>query len=430
MDRAAADAEGKPEDPAAAGPPSIGVPSIPTRAVPVRPPVPVPSVTVPADTGPTGEEEGGAATSEGPVTGRASPAPRAALLTAPARRSARVASAGTSPVPIESDRSPGPVDADRGVTTGAESGHGSGPADGPPDHDPFGMAFPPGVAAKLGWYVYLLVAPGSGQPFYVGRGRGDRCFQHVQAARPGASEIGVPGDGPVGGDHQGTGTPPGRTDPRPRKFPALDRIRQIDAEEGPVRVEILRYGLSPDEARLVMSAASDALGLPADLKRGSQRQGAADLGTRLAKRAKFKRDHQVVLLRVGPKGADTDYDRVRHGWRIGRRWTDPRSTRSPRWAVIVAGELVVGVYRIEGWEATPLQGRPGRPGPPGTTRSTYRQSFIGVRDDQLESRYVGRSVAGYLGSRATAGTGAAVAVGASNQVAYVWCGPHAIHRAG
>ena len=179
-----------------------------------------------------------------------------------------------------------------------------------------------------------------------------------------------------------------------------------------------------------MAAASDALGLPADLKRGSQRQGAADLGTRLAKRAKFKRDHQVVLLRVGPKGADTDYDRVRHGWRIGRRWTDPRSTRSPRWAVIVAGELVVGVYRIEGWEATPLQGRPGRPGPPGTTRSTYRQSFIGVRDDQLESRYVGRSVAGYLGSRATAGTGAAVAVGASNQVAYVWCGPHAIDRAG
>ena len=79
MDRATADAEGKPEDPAAVGPPSIGVPSIPARAVPVRPPVPVPSVTVPADTGPTGEEECGAATSEGPVTGRASPAPRAAL---------------------------------------------------------------------------------------------------------------------------------------------------------------------------------------------------------------------------------------------------------------------------------------------------------------------------------------------------------------
>ena len=137
-------------------------------------------------------------------------------------------------------------------------------------------------------------------------------------------------------------------------------------------------------------------------------------------------------------GTDTDYETVRHGWRIGRRWTDPRAPRSPRWAVIVAGELVAGVYRIERWEATPLGARSGGSAPhaapdtPGTVRSTYRHSFVGERDDELESRYVGRSVADYLGSssRAATDTGAAVAIGAANQVAYVWCGPHGIGRTG
>ena len=101
--------------------------------------------------------------------------------------------------------------------------------------------------------------------------------------------------------------------------------------------------------------------------------------------------------------------------------------------MIVAGELVVGVYRIEGWEATPLQGPTGPVGPSGTRPAPPTGSrSSGGRDEELESRYVGRSVASYLGSgaRAATATGAAVAVGAANQVAYVWCGPHGIDRAG
>ncbi len=198
-------------------------------------------------------------------------------------------------------------------------------------------------------------------------------------------------------------------------------------------MEILRYGMTADEAKLAEVVAADALGLPADTKRRSQRQEAAELGTRLAKRAKFKREHPVVLLRIGGPGSDAGYEQVRHGWRIGRRWTDPAGARSPRWAVIVAGEMVVAVYRIDGWEPTPL---PGRAGPSGTTRSTYRHSFVGERDERLEARYRGRSVAPYLGSAlraglgASTGTGVPPAIGAPNQVAYVWCGPHGTDRPG
>ena len=117
-----------------------------------------------------------------------------------------------------------------------------------------------------------------------------------------------------------------------------------------MRIDILRYGLSPDEAltgrggrpRRPRAARPTRLGEPAP--------SAVEVSSLLAKRAKIKRAHQVVLLRVGAAGADTSYDRVRHGWRIGRRWTDPDSPRSPRWAAIVAGDLVAAVYRIDRWE--------------------------------------------------------------------------------
>jgi hypothetical protein len=288
------------------------------------------------------------------------------------------------------------------------------------------MAFPPGVAAKLGWYVYLLTDPGSGQPFYVGRGRGDLCFRHLQAA-------GARPDVPAGqelaeGPTQGTAGEE-QTD----AFPALERIREVQAREGAVNLEILRYRLSSDEARVVQATVADTLGLQQDLRLGGQRQLASDLGTRLAKRAKFKREHQVVLLRIGDRGADVRYEVVRHDWRIGRRWIDPRSTRSPRWAVIVVGELIVAVYRIERWEPTPLPGPAGAAGTaPYTARSTYRHSFVGDRDEGLEGRYVGRSVRAYLGTGPGRGSGMVLGggVGAHNQVTYVWCGPHWVNPAG
>ena len=417
MDTASAASEGNPEVTAVGGPPSIGVPRIPVQSGARRPPAQVPSVDVPSPG--AGAE---------PAVGRS--------------------------VGMETDRDPvtGVVGADGGdgesgpapkATTGAGLG-------------PFASAFPPGAASKLGWYVYLLVDPRSGRPFYVGRGRGDRCFRHVRAAgaAQAAAEARVGADPPSEPD-------PGHHDAPGREFPVLDRINEVEAAAGPVGVEILRYGLDADQARLVEVAAHDALGLQLDPKLDSQRQSASELGLRLAKRAKFKRDHRVVLLQVDGQGADGAYEEVRHGWRIGRRWIDPRSPRSPRWAVIVAGELVVAAYGIEAWEATPVPGRWGRDGATATAttgglatttattrapaRSSSRYSFIGVRDEELERRYVGRSVASYFAAEAAAttaaeaaatevaaratepagaaGPGASSGLGALNQVTYVGCGP-------
>lgn len=258
--------------------------------------------------------------------------------------------------------------------------------------DPGGaqMGFAPEVSAKLRSYVYLLVDSRTGRVFYVGRGRGDRCFRHVRAARLGIDEA------------------PGAVGEHP-KYPMLDRIREIERGGRPVRIEILRYGLSAAEAMLVEAATGDALGIDAHQELGSQRRPVAEVSSSLAKRAKFKRAHQVVLLRVGGTGADPSYEMARHSWRIGRRWIDPDAPRSPRWAVIVVGDLVGAVYRIDSWDpADPADG--GR-------RPVERYSFLGTPDPELEARYVGKSVAAYLGT------------GSQGPVTYVWCGPHWVNTA-
>jgi hypothetical protein len=72
--------------------------------------------------------------------------------------------------------------------------------------------------------------------------------------------------------------------------------------------------------------------------------------------------------------------------------------------VLVVGDLVAAVHRIEGWEPTPTA--------PAGPRSVERYSFVGPADPELEQRYGNRSVAPYLGE------------GAPSQVTYVWCGPH------
>ncbi len=335
--------------------PSIGVPSIPGRAAHTTEPVPVPSIPLPAR----------------PAPPPAEPAPLAAVPASP-----EVAAPGSS----EEE------------------------------------TFPPGVRAKLRSYVYLLVDPRTGRPFYVGRGRDDRCFDHVRAAR--AARAGV---GP--GDKRGSG---GSDDPG--DYPVLDRIRQVEASGRKVRIEVLRHGLDPDEALTLEAAAHDLLGLPGDPPGGSQRRSAVEVRSLLTKRAKFKRSHQVVLLRVGPTGSDASYGRARHGWRIGRRWVDVEAPRSPRWAVVVVGELVDSVYRLDRWEASgPVaEGTVGdvtAPGGPGSapggngSRAPERYSFVGVRDPELDRRYVGKSVAPYLGK------------GSQSSVAYVWCGPHWVNTA-
>jgi uncharacterized protein len=301
----------------------------------------------PDDPGPSGDGDGGSA---------------AGLVT-----EAAVAVDGTVVADVSlPDTAPDDTHPDGADRAGATEGP-AGDADG----------FTPEVAAKLRSYVYLLVDPRTGRPFLVGRGKGDRCFRDLASLRRNAA------DG--GGD------------------PVAARVGEIESAGRPVRIDILRHGLSGDDARLVEATAIDALGLaPTGVSAAGRRLPAEAVAVALAPPAKFKRAHQVVLLR---QSAEDSGDRQLPAWRIARRWTDLESPRSPIWAVLVADDLVREVVRIEGWEPT---------GPEGDAATRYR--LHGERDPKLEARYLGASVASYR-------TG-----GAHQPVTYVWCGPHWVNR--
>ena len=91
-------------------------------------------------------------------------------------------------------------------------------------------AFPEAVIESIGYYVYRLVDPRDQRTFYVGKGRGNRLFQHV------AEAIELPD----------------------RASLKLERIREIESSGQRVRYIVHRHGLNEDEALLVESALIDA----------------------------------------------------------------------------------------------------------------------------------------------------------------------------
>jgi uncharacterized protein len=252
-------------------------------------------------------------------------------------------------------------------------------------HDP--LAFLPGVAEKLGYYVYALRDPRNGELFYVGKGKGQRAYQHARrgaTARRGAEE-GL----------------------------KLARIRAICERGLYPEVEIIRHELSEDEAFTVEAGVLDALKLTGlELTTEIAGHGAgrgwepfADLVVRYrAKPVKILPEHPVVLIRLNREQWQDDkrplYERTRKWWRMGDR------RLRANWAFSVYDGIVRAVYRIEGWEQPTqrdLKGNPQRRG---------RWAFRGTQDAELEKRYFSADVRAELGAR-----------GSQYPIRYINCGP-------
>lgn len=86
------------------------------------------------------------------------------------------------------------------------------------------------IRHELENYVYALVDPDNGQIFYVGRGTGDRIFDHVKEAK--------------------------NTNLSTAK---VERIRKIWRENKQVNYLLIRHKLTPAEAKIVESSVIDTL---------------------------------------------------------------------------------------------------------------------------------------------------------------------------
>jgi hypothetical protein len=92
--------------------------------------------------------------------------------------------------------------------------------------------FSQAVCEKIGSYVYVLKDPRNGKIFYIGKGKGNRVFQHILGAIS-----------------------------TPSQSDRLDLIREIGADK--VLHYILRHGLTEEQSFEIESACIDLLGLDA-----------------------------------------------------------------------------------------------------------------------------------------------------------------------
>lgn len=242
--------------------------------------------------------------------------------------------------------------------------------------------FSPKVVERLKHYVYLYIDPRSDRTFYIGKGKGNRAFSHLK----------------------GTGDSD--------KIRTISELRKLGKEP---RIELLKYGLTSEEALLVEATAIDLL----DVK--SLTNESRGHGTRFGARASV----QEVIDTLGAKEVNITeptllininknfrygispmelYDVTRSAWKLGAK------REVVRYAMSIYRGIVREVYEVTAWIRG---GRSIRSDD--LTNSRFkpkgRWEFVGiVAEDKIRKRYVGKSVAKYFKK------------GAQNPLMYLNCG--------
>ena len=211
--------------------------------------------------------------------------------------------------------------------------------------------FDSGEIEALKYYVYVYTDPRNGNPFYIGKGIGNRAFAHLSEAGESAK---------------------------------VSRIREIRAEGLEPRIELLAFRLDEITAFKVEAAAIDLIGFE-NLTNKVVGYGARSFGRmsvdeihgKLASEPIEAFDHDCVLIKINDTYRDSStqselalYDATRGTWRVGIE-----NARRAQYALAVFDGIVREVYAIADWF------------PAGTTMYLDPD-----RDVDIESRYefVGR----------------------------------------
>ena len=224
--------------------------------------------------------------------------------------------------------------------------------------------FPEEVIQQLKWYVYRLVDPRNGETFYVGKGRGNRIFTHLQGA--------------ISAEHEKV------SDPK------LLRIKEIQLAGLEVSHVIHRHGIAAEHtAHEVEAALIDAYPGLTNKVRG---HGSEDHGSRHVEEiiAEFEAEDFVVgepliLICINNRFfTHSTYDAVRAAWKISA------SRSSGRHLVLahVRG-IVKGAYRPQKW----LQATKTNFGELLESDVPDRRGFVGEdAEDAVWCQYVGKRV--------------------------------------
>jgi hypothetical protein len=224
------------------------------------------------------------------------------------------------------------------------------------------MKVPGEVGDVFRSYVYVYIDPRDGRPFYIGKGKGNRLFAHLD-------------------DHS--------------EGEKVRRIAALRATGLEPRIDLLRYGLSDTEAALVEAAAIDLIGRPpltnlmAGYHDGSYgRITSGDIITMLTAKPVVVREKALLitinrLYRSGMSPQEL-YEATRGSWVIGPR------REKVELALAVYQGVVREVYRIRAWHPAATLEYKTREAP--ISRGSVRWEFEGDVAEDVRGDYIDGSV--------------------------------------
>lgn len=222
------------------------------------------------------------------------------------------------------------------------------------------------IIPQLKYYVYRLVDPRNGQTFYIGKGTGNRIFNHVKCSID-----------YYDGDKE-------KNDDDPNKL----RIIKDILDDGLEVIHIIqRWNLTEEEAFLVESVLIDAYQGLSNLQKGHHSDygvtNAEVLENILSKDVyEEPKDFKYLIIKVRTWRLDelfeqfpktNRYEATRWCWKIR-----PRSIKDYPYVFSVTDSIVKEVYKIDKWVKVP---------------DRERYAFEGtLAEEEIRNRYVGKRI--------------------------------------
>ncbi len=200
------------------------------------------------------------------------------------------------------------------------------------------------VIKQLQYYVYRLIDPRNGQTFYVGKGKGNRVFAHVNDALKKSS---------------------GESYEDPEEDDVSSKIQQIrDIRSAGLEVihVIQRYGLTENEAFEVEAALIDAYGELTNIQRGHASERGVNNAEVLQRELSYEEyeepEFKYIIIKINERvlqERDNDiYETVRSAWKVNLK-----KVKDYKYCFAVLNGVVRNVYTIEEWNPD-HRGRDGR----------------------------------------------------------------------
>lgn len=243
--------------------------------------------------------------------------------------------------------------------------------------------FSPKTKEALGYYVYVYSDPDTKEPFYVGKGKDNRVFSHL--------------------DDQ-------------KESEKVQKINDIRARGKDPIIEILAHGLDEETALKVEAAAIDLIGIKnlTNLQRGhkSSTYGKIEVSTLDARYSYEKLDpkdiiHNIMFIRINKRYRNDMsplelYESTRGFWRL-----KVENAKKVDYALAVYDGMVLEVYEIIEWFpalSTYMERTVTNP-----ERLKERYEFVGrIASEDIQKRYANKSVKDFF------------APGESNPIKYIW----------